>query len=251
MKHTWFIFLIILLMLCRYQVPMPPTVPTTVPTATVPTSTPPNIPATLPPSPTLTATTPPTATPLPTFTATTLPTLPTTTPLPPTTSISFCKHPAVLQLIESFKTALIHSDGEALSKLVSPTHGMDVRIFRNGNVINYDQEHAKFVFVSTFQANWGNAPGSGEPVQGSFSNVVLPKLLLVFTQPYNLQCNQLQHGGATYTPSWPYPGTDFYSAYYAGTSANGYLDWYTWAIGIEFVGDTPYLFALVPFFWEP
>lgn len=29
------------------------------------------------------------------------------------------------------------------------------------------------------------------------------------------------------------------------------LDWYTWAIGIKFVGGKPYIYALVPFFWEP
>ncbi len=238
MNHIRLIFLLISLIL--YGCNVPPTLPTTVPTL--------NIPATLTPAPAFTATTPPTATPLPTLTATTPPTA-TSFPLP--TGISFCSDPAVQELIDSFKTALIKSDGEMLSKLVSPQHGMDVRAFRNGNVINYDPMHAQFLFVSTFQANWGNAPGSGQPVQGSFSNVVLPKLLLVFTQSYSLQCNQLQYGGATYTPVWPYPGTNFYSAYYAGTSANGYLDWYTWALGIEYAGNTPYLFALVPFFWEP
>ena len=240
MKHIRLIVLLISLMLYGCNMPAQPAPPTALLTVPVPTSTPLNIPATPTPPPAFTATTPPTATPLPTFTATT-----------PPTSIPFCGDPAVLQLINSFQTALIQSDGVMLSQLVSPTHGMDVRAFRNGNVINYDPAHAKFVFVSTYQANWGNAPGSGNPVQGSFSNVVLPKLLLVFTQPYSLQCNQLQYGGATYTPSWPYPGTNFYSAYYAGTSANGNMDWYTWAIGIEFVGNTPYLFALVPFFWEP
>ncbi len=218
---------------CNASIP----IPTQMPTLALPTSTP------LPP-PTL----PPTATLFPTPTATTPPTA---TPAPSPTSISFCSNPAVLKLINAFQTAIIQSDGMTLSKLVSPAHGMDVRIFRNGNVINYDQQHAQFVFVSTFQANWGNHPASGEPVQGSFSNVVLPKLLNVFTQSYSLHCNQLQHGAATYTPSWPYPGQDFYSAYYAGTASNGNLDWYTWAIGIEFVGGSPYIFALVPFFWEP
>jgi hypothetical protein len=54
----------------------------------------------------------------------------------------------------------------------------------------------------------------------------------------------------TYQPLWPYSGQNFYSAYYAGTQANSSLDWYTWAIGIEFVGGKPYIFALMPFFWD-
>ncbi len=239
MKQILLILLLTPLVLWGCNAPSQLPTPIQLPTLALPTFT---------PLPTATATLPPTATLFPPPTAT-IP--PTATPAPSPTSIPFCSNPAVLNLINAFKTAIIQSDGVTLSQLVSPTHGMDVRIFRNGNVINYDQQHAKFVFVSTFQANWGNAPASGEPIQGSFSNVVLPELLKVFTQPYSLHCNQLQHGGATYTPAWPYPGQDFYSAYYAGTSTNGYLDWYTWAIGIEFVGGKPYIFALVPFFWEP
>ena len=33
--------------------------------------------------------------------------------------------------------------------------------------------------------------------------------------------------------------------------ANGFLDWHTWAIGIEYVDGKPYIYALMQFFWEP
>lgn len=167
------------------------------------------------------------------------------------TSPAFCNDPQVTNLLASLETAIITQNGALLSSLVSPVHGMDVRAFRNGNVINYDQQHAQFVFQTTYQALWGNHPASGLQVQGSFHQIILPELLKVFGQAYTLHCNQLQTGSATYTPQWPYPGQNYYSAYYAGTQGNSNLDWYTWAIGIEFVNGTPYVYALVPFYWEP
>ena len=50
------------------------------------------------------------------------------------------------------------------SSLVSPTRGMDVAFLRDGTVITYDQEHAKFLFETTFEVDWGVSP-----------EVVLPK----------------------------------------------------------------------------
>jgi hypothetical protein len=32
---------------------------------------------------------------------------------------------------------------------------------------------------------------------------------------------------------------------------NGFMDWHTWAVGVEYVNNKPYLYALIPYFWEP
>src|SRR5690606_25977601 len=92
--------------------------------------------------------------------------LPSATPPPAVTSTSsiiaspspgpgFCADPRGRELIISLRTAIQTKDGKLLASLISPTEGMDVRIFRNGNVVNYDVEHAPFVFETTFQADWG------------------------------------------------------------------------------------------------
>jgi hypothetical protein len=50
--------------------------------------------------------------------------------------------------------------------------------------------------------------------------------------------------------TWPYQG-DFYSIYFPGTEANGNLDWHTWLVGVEYVNNKPYVYALMQLFWEP
>ncbi|MCL4527837.1 MAG: hypothetical protein M1282_00295 [Chloroflexi bacterium] len=163
----------------------------------------------------------------------------------------FCADAQATALIANFKTALQSSDGKSLANLVSPAHGMDVRYYRDGRVVNYDQTHAQFLFDSTFQVDWGAAPGSGLETKGSFHEIILPSLLDVFNKSYTLTCDQIRVGGTTYQASWPYQGINFYSVYFPGTSANGNMDWRTWVIGMEYLGGKPYLYAIMPFQWEP
>ena len=173
-----------------------------------------------------------------------------TTAISATNPSSICNDPQVTALIDSFKSAVLKSDGPLLSSLVSPARGMDVAFFRDGTVITYDQEHAKFLFETTFQVDWGPEPGSGAAKKGSFHDVVVPKLKESFNQAYTLHCNELSHGGATYELKWPYQG-EYYSVYFPGTEANGNMDWHNWAMGIEYVNGKPYIYALIQFFWEP
>jgi hypothetical protein len=168
----------------------------------------------------------------------------------PANPSSICNDPQVTALIDSLKSAVLNSNGPLLSSLVSPSRGMDVAFFRNGTVITYDQEHAKFLFETTFQVDWGAEPGSGAAKKGSFHDVVVPELVKAFNQPYELHCNELSHGGATYDLKWPYQG-EFYSVYFPGTAANGNMDWHNWVVGIEYVNGKPYIYALMQFFWEP
>jgi hypothetical protein len=169
----------------------------------------------------------------------------------PTTPPAFCNDPRGRDLITSFTKAITTKDGALLASLVSPAQGMDVVYFRDGKVVNYDVEHAKFVFETTFQADWGLSFGSGEPTLGSFQEIVLPDLQLVFTPQAEIVCNQLKVGGATYVPEWPYPYLDYYSVHYAGTDEFGGLNWQTWGVGMDQVDGKPYIAALVHYVWEP
>ena len=166
-------------------------------------------------------------------------------------SETFCADAQATGLIDSLKTALLTSNGPSLASLVSPVHGTDMRLYRHGRIVNYDQLHAKFLFESTFEVNWGDSFGSGLPTVGSWHDVILPALLKVFNTSYTLSCNKLQVGGTTYVAAWDYPGVNFYSVYFPGTAENGNMDWHTWAVGTEYVGGRPYLYALMQFEWEP
>jgi len=173
---------------------------------------------------------------------------PTNVSIPPA-STNICTDPRVATLIDSLKSATLNADGALLSSLVSP-NGVDVRWVHSGNVIKYLPEQAKFLFETTFEADWGAAPGSGEAKMGSFHDVIVPDLEKIFKSPYTLHCNELKYGGATYEVDWPYT-KDFYSIYDAGTQQNGNMDWRTWVAGIEYSNGKPYMYALMQFFWEP
>ena len=175
--------------------------------------------------------------------------LPGTTVAPPNPA-TICGDPQVMAMIDSFKKAILTADGTLLSSLVSPSRGMDVAFFRDGTVITYKPEHAKFLFETTFEVDWGTEPGSGAMKRGSFHDVVVPELARIFNQPYTLHCNELKHGGATYEMEWPYQ-SEYYSIHVPGTQVNGNLDWQTWVMGIEYVSGKPYVYALTQYFWEP
>lgn len=201
-----------------------------------------------PATPQSTLISPSTFTPIP---ALTQPSTLTATLPAPASAPSFCDDPRGPDLIKSFSAAIASKDGQVLASLISPSKGLDVRFYRDGNAVNYDVEHAKFVFETTFQADWGLSFGSGEPTLGSFQEIILPSLQQVFTSNAVIVCNQLKVGGATYLPVWPYEGMNYYSVHFPGTDQYGGLDWQTWAAGMDNVAGKPYLAALVHYVWEP
>lgn len=166
---------------------------------------------------------------------------------------AFCANTQVSTLLNDIKSTVLTSNGQSLASLVSPVHGFDLRLWRYGTVANYDSEHARFLFDSTFEVNWGPMPGSGEDSIGSFATAVLPKLTEVFGANYELHCNDTLDLATFSLAPWPpeYGNINFYAVHKLGSEIYGGLDWRTWLVGIEFVGGKPYLFSMTHFQWEP
>ena len=156
-------------------------------------------------------------------------------------------------LLGAFTAALSSGNGDAMAALISPLSGVDVRFLRDGRVVNYDRAHFAAVFESTYQVTWGLGAGSGEPVTGSFQEIILPSLQVVFTPSAQLVCNQIKLGGATYGVAWPseYASLNFYSVHYPGADQYGGLDWQTWLTGVEMEDGQPFLRVLLHYAWEP
>lgn len=169
---------------------------------------------------------------------------------PEQTDANLCSDTRGLQSLLDFRAAIQTRNGAALASLVNPVSGLGVTYIRDGNVITYF-ENIKFIFETTYEADWGLGAGSGEPVTGSFQGIIMPSLDLVLASNPLVTCNQLKAGGATYTPEFPYKKMDFYSLHFPGTEQYGYLDWETWAIGMVRQESKPMFAALVRYTWEP
>ncbi len=168
---------------------------------------------------------------------------------------TFCADARVNTLLTNFGNAIKTSNGGTLFPLVSPAHGMSVRLWRNGNAVVFDQAHAQWIFSSTYEHDWGAAPGSGLDTVGAIHVVVLPKWLDVLNAPapgYTLSCNVPETGGASYDTSWPaiYSNINFYSLYKPGPAGNE-LSWRTLLVGVEYVQAQPYIFSVTQMDWEP
>ena len=155
--------------------------------------------------------------------------------------------------MRNFETAVNTTDSELLGSLVSPAHGLDVTYIRDGISANYSPEEAGWAFQSTYIVDWGLGAGSGEPVSGTFPEVILPALQDVFKN-LTTTCNEVKLGGATYVAEWPseYANINFYSLHNPGNDPSyAGMDWRTWLAGIEYVDGQPYLFTLLHYQWEP
>ena len=166
---------------------------------------------------------------------------------------AFCSDARVTALMNSLKTAMLNSNGELLSSLVSPVHGLDARLWRNGTVANYTPEEAAWVFQSDYVVNWGAAPGSGAETPGTFNGELLPRLQEVFNSSYTLHCNDTLDLATFSTDPWPreYSNINYYMVYKPGSEQYGGLDWRAWTVGVEYVQGEPKLFSLINYQWEP
>ena len=158
--------------------------------------------------------------------------------------------PKVTTLMTQLEQAILTSNGKTLELLVSPAHGMDVWAYRSGRPINFDSEHARWVFDSTYSHNWGSHPASGQNITGPFHEAILPSLVEVFNVSHTTTCNDTEI--SSYTNTWPeeYANINVVKSYKPG-SPGVELDWRTLLVGVEYVGGKPYIFSIIQFIWTP
>lgn len=168
-------------------------------------------------------------------------------------SSAFCADARVSALLNDLRSALLNSNGDLLRALVSPVHGLDLRLWRYGTVVNYSPKEAQWAFQSEYEVSWGAAPGSGEETKGTFTAQPLPRLQEVFGGNYSMHCNDTLDLATFALQPWSpeYANINFYTIYKPGTEQYGGLDWRAWTVGVEYVEGKPTLFALIHFQWEP
>lgn len=162
-------------------------------------------------------------------------------------SADFCADARAKAQVEAFGKAFIEQDGETLGQLVSPLHGMTVRLFRNGTAVNY-LWYAPVLFKSDYRVNWGAPAGSLKPVVDAFPDAFTPRLQTVFKSAYTLACNDASMVSARGVSPWPpeYANINFY-AVTQPASSDGKEKTSTWLIGVDYVDGAPYIFAIIYF----
>lgn len=158
---------------------------------------------------------------------------------------AFCRDERIRPLIESLASAVKNLDGAGFARLVSPMHGVTVRLTAKGTPYNFLELYARYLFWSTYPIPWGKVAPGGKPLTGSFKSVVTPRLKEVFDASYELYCNDTSKLVGYLSP-WPveYQNVNFYTVFKPESKA-GAGDWRAWLVGIDYVNRQPYLYALI------
>ena len=162
---------------------------------------------------------------------------------------AFCADTRIPGLIEQLRASMSQSNGDMFAALVSPSHGVNVRLWAYSSEVNLSPATARNIFSSTDSYNWGGGP-SGVPDVGSFKDLIQPKLVEVLNAPNKeTYCDELTKVFPLAMP-WPYPNIRYYNLYKPSTTDIS-LDFRTWLIGFEYINNQPYLHSMVTIVWEP
>jgi hypothetical protein len=158
----------------------------------------------------------------------------------------FCSDGRVTDLIGRLRAAVASKDGQALTALISPRHGLVIRLDWWNPEVAYPRQAIAQLFRNQDPVDWGTDKGSGALIQGAFSVVVLPALQSGLGEAGKLGCNALASGETARPPQWPgeYANLNYYSIYIPA-SPLARFSWRTWAVGFEYVDGEPFVTVLV------
>lgn len=164
---------------------------------------------------------------------------------------AFCADPAVTELLGRLQTAIADQDEKLLRELVHPTRGLRLRHSWWNEEVILREDDLKQVFKGRSVLNWGTNEGSGEPLRGTFGEVMLPLLEKDLLGATQWSCAQMLYGptaGMIILPEG-YEAVHFYSAYRPAPAAQEF-DWGTWAVGVERWEGRYYISYLVHYRYE-
>jgi hypothetical protein len=149
-------------------------------------------------------------------------------------SEEFCGDSETAALLEALRGVIEARDGEALADISNPERGLRFRRYWDSDGVRFENQQVNNVFNLTQSYFWGTAEGSGEDVDGSFSEVILPLLDRDLIGSTQTACNEILQGGTAGVVQLPfrYEGVNFYSMHRPGAADNE-MDWGTWVVGIE------------------
>lgn len=163
----------------------------------------------------------------------------------------FCNAAEPGALLEQLRTAVQNRDGNLLAEISNPERGLRLRRYWHSDGVRFENQQINNVFNLTQSYFWGVADGSGDDINGSFSDIILPLLDRNLVGSTQVGCNEILQGGTAGTVQLPfrYVGANYYSMYRPGGAGNE-LDWGSWVVGIERWQGAYFVSFLVHFEWE-
>lgn len=163
----------------------------------------------------------------------------------------FCADPEARALLDELTTAIENRDGNLLAEISDPSRGLRFRRYWQTEGVRFEQQQINNVFNLTQSYFWGVADGSGEDINGSFSEVMLPLLDRDLVDSTQVGCDEILHGGTAGFVQLPfrYEGANYYSMYRPAPADNEF-DWGSWVVGIERWQEQYFVSFLIHFQWE-
>lgn len=163
----------------------------------------------------------------------------------------FCNAAEPRALLDQLREAIENRDGDLLAEISNPERGLRIRRYWNSDGVRFENQQINNVFNLTQSYFWGVADGSGEDVNGSFSDIVVPLLDRNLVGSTEVGCNEILQGGTAGLVQLPfrYEGANYYSMHRPAEAGNE-LDWGTWVVGIERWQGEYFVSFLVHFEWE-
>jgi hypothetical protein len=149
------------------------------------------------------------------------------------------------------RAAIAAQDGRALAALVHPERGLRLRLNWWNNEVRVSGPGVQALFSGTTEYDWGTNQGSGEPITGTFAEVVLPPLQRDLLPATERACDEILFGPTAGMAILPdgYQQVHFFSLH-RPAPADVEFDWGTWVVGVERWQGAFYLSYLVHYRYE-
>jgi hypothetical protein len=102
--------------------------------------------------------------------------------------------------------------------------------------VQFETDALTALFADDESRDWGNAMGSGLPLEGSFKDVIHPLLDADLLGGTEIACNEILHGATAGLVQLPpaYEGINFFSVHRPPAEGANEFDWGTWVVGVEY-----------------
>lgn len=167
-------------------------------------------------------------------------------------SDQFCNSEAVDRLIDELQTAVANQNSDQLAALIHPERGLRVRVSWWNPEVRFAGNGRLNLFSDSTRYDWGTEDGTGDLINGSFSDVIVPLLQQDLVAAEQRGCNEILNGGSAGFIQLPdgYAQTNYVSLYRPGSEQFAGMDWGTWVVGVEAWEGQLYVTYLVHFAWE-